>query len=193
MSESSNPSRFFQTLQVYKLTKPISVSRMCLMSGSLSFFSSVFLPSSGAAAARCQSSVCRGSVLVCVCWGGVLTRRWSCCGVTSDLWEALSLSQTGLPPAGSWRPVLAARQRSRSKRGPSVRQNPAAAPTHRPAAGGGGGGVSLISVSISQTEPEIIFFTYRRSAGGTTFTDTWVKVAAQLWRSTELQVYFLFQ
>lgn len=141
-----NPGRtFWFILDIVGLkidkTSHWSVSRMFLMSGLLSFFtvSSVFLPSSRAAVDQCQSSVCWGEMCVLRRSANKAqpARRWSCCGVTFDLREALSLRLGCL-----WRGRGAPRSPQGSSRGQSkeprasVLPFPTSTPTNRPAAGG---------------------------------------------------------
>lgn len=132
---------------------------MFLMSGFLSFFTvcSVFLPSSREAADWCQSSVC-----VLSANEAQPTRRWSCCGATFDLWEALSL-RLGCPWRGRGAPHLP-QGSGRGQRGepPSCSFQHQHRPIDRPQEEGGGRGgrregerrgECLISLSLCFHQP----------------------------------------
>ena len=183
------------------------------MSGLLSFFtvSSVFLPSSRAAVDQCQSSVCWGDMCVLRRSANKAqpARRWSCCGVTFDLREALSLRLGCL-----WRGRGAPRSPQGSSQGQSeeprasVLPFPTSTPTNRPAAGGRRrrrrrmrkgaseeGWVSNFCFSVFPSAETIFFFfcteTYRRSARGKQtrgryFPDT--QAVTQKSKNTPLQV-----
>ncbi len=187
---------------------------MFLMSGLLSFFTvcSVFFPSSRAAVDQCQSSVCWGEMCVLRRSANEAqpAKRWSCCGVTFDLQDTLSLSLGCL-----WR----GRGAPRSPRGSSWGQSeePRASvllfltstPTNRPAAGGRRRrrrkgakrrGESLISLSLCFHQQKQIIFLWTRTIGLPEERPreavveeilryfTKVKVAIQLWKNTPLQV-----